>query len=321
MGGSPLFGLNIAGWNDDELPLDLLEEVLAGAGEAARRGGWVLAGGHTFDDPEPKFGVAVVGLVDPDRILRVSGFREGDALVLTKALGVGDKSTAIKRGAAAVVEVAAAVDSMTRPNEEAARAALETGATGATDVTGFGLLGHLRNAMEASRVDAEVEVSRVPILPGARALAEDGAVPGGTRRNLDWAREGLDAGSADDVTLLLLADAQTSGGLLFGTDPAQADRAVDSLVRSGHDAAQTHRPNPVFPSMVCQMISVGESTGALDNMLNKIADFYDDEVDAAVGALTALMEPMLMVFLGVVIGGLVVAMYLPIFKIAGAVGG
>jgi selenide, water dikinase len=237
MGGRPLVALNLVGWNTAELPTDLLVEVLEGANEAAKEGGWLTVGGHTVDDPEPKFGLAVVGEVHPDRILTHSGLRPGDALVLTKPLGIGVIATATKRGEAPPKTVEAAVASMVRLNAEAALAALAAGARGATDVTGFGLLGHLRKMAEASCVDVIIHPEIVPLLPGARELAAAGLVPGGSGRNLAWARERLDPGGADELALILLADAQTSGGLLFGATPAAAREAVERLRATGHDAA------------------------------------------------------------------------------------
>jgi selenide,water dikinase len=237
MGGRPLFALNIVGWNRDELPLDLLSEVLSGADAAAAAGGWLTAGGHTIDDPEPKFGCAVIGDVSLDRLLRSDRLRPGDALVLSKPLGIGVISTAIKRGAAPAEVVDAAVASMTRLNDRASQIAVAAGATGATDVTGFGLLGHLRRMAEASLVDVHIDAATVPLLPGAGDLVTQGFVPGGTRRNLDWAAERLRASGVAEADLLLLADAQTSGGLLFGVAGDGAGQAVESLCRSGHDAA------------------------------------------------------------------------------------
>jgi selenide, water dikinase len=237
MGGVPLFALNIACWNEDELPLDLLEDVLAGAADVAREGGWVLAGGHTIDDPQPKFGLAVVGLAHPDRLLRTGGLRDGDRLVLTKALGVGVVATAIKADAAPPEVVDAAVSSMVRPNAQAAEVARDAGATGATDVTGFGLLGHLRNALDASGVGAEIDPREVPLLPGAAELAEAGHVPGGTRRNLEWVHEALDPGTWDETTLLLLADAQTSGGLLIAVAEGRAPALIAALELHGAPVA------------------------------------------------------------------------------------
>ena len=237
MGGTPFLALNLVGWNTEELSADLLAEVMLGAQDAGTEGGWLTVGGHTVDDPQPKFGLVVVGDVHPDRLLTNAGLCPGQSLVLTKPLGIGIISTALKRGSTDAATVEAAVASMTRLNAEASRAALDAGATGATDVTGFGLLGHLGRMALESAVDVDLRIDAVPFLPGARALAEQGFVPGGSRRNLDWARERLDVGSTDEVSVLMLADAQTSGGLLFGADDVAAEEAVASLRASGHDAA------------------------------------------------------------------------------------
>lgn len=236
MGGTPFLALNLVGWNTDELSADLLADVMLGAQDAGAEGGWLTVGGHTVDDPEPKFGLVVVGDVHPDRMLTNAGLRPGQSLVLTKPLGIGVISTALKRGAADEQTVAAAVASMTRLNNLASQAALAAGATGATDVTGFGLLGHLGRMAIESGVDVDLRVADVPLIPGARELAEAGFVPGGSRRNLDWARERLEVGSTDELSVLLLADAQTSGGLLFGADPEAAERAASELRASGHEA-------------------------------------------------------------------------------------
>jgi selenide,water dikinase len=229
MGGRPLFALNLVAWPRDELPVDMLAEVLAGGAEIGAESGFVVVGGHSVDDPEPKYGLAVVGEVAPDAILTNTGLRDGDALVLTKALGIGVTTTAIKRGEASDELMAAAVASMTASNAPAARAALAAGATGATDVTGFGLLGHLAKMAAMSGVDVEIDVAAVPFPAGVRALAEAGVVPGGTRRNLDSVIPVLDDGGYGEVDRLLLADAQTSGGLLFGADPDRAAAAAAEL--------------------------------------------------------------------------------------------
>ncbi len=237
MGGRPLFALNLVAWDADRLPLSLLGEVLEGARLAAAEGGWVTAGGHTVTDPEPKFGLAVVGEVPTASVLTNVGLRPGEQLVLTKALGVGVLTTALKAGRADAADIDAAVASMVRLNADALAAARAAGATGATDVTGFGLLGHLRRMVEPLAVDAMVDVGSVPLLPGAREAGAAGLVPGGTRRNLAWAREVLDDGGLPELELLLLADAQTSGGLLFGAPPVGAAGAVATLRASGHQAA------------------------------------------------------------------------------------
>ena len=238
MGGRPLLALNLVAWNSEELSNDLLTEVLAGGEDTARACGFVVGGGHTVDDPEPKYGMAVVGEVNPSRMLTNSRLRPGNALVLTKPLGTGVIATAIKHGDARPNVVDRAVREMTRPNEAAAAAAMRHGATAATDVTGFGLLGHGLRMAQESGVDLEISVGEVPVIEGARELAASGIVPGGTARNLDWASPNLDTGGASEVAVTLLADAQTSGGLLLGMvshDAGQA--AVTELRLSGHEAA------------------------------------------------------------------------------------
>ena len=238
MGGTPLLALNLVGWNVDELPTELLAEVLEGGTEIAARAGFAVAGGHTVDDPEPKYGMAVVGEVHPERVLTNAGLRPGDVLVLTKPIGVGIATTAIKADRCPGHLARAAVDSMTRLNAEAADAARAAGATGCTDVTGFGLLGHLGRMAEESGVSVTVDVEEVPVLDGVGQLLADGVVPGGSRRNLDHVRPRLDQGRHSDDIALLLADAQTSGGLVFGAVEADAAaEAVATLAASGHTAA------------------------------------------------------------------------------------
>lgn len=237
MGGRPLLALNLVAWNTAELPMALLGDVLAGAAEVAAAAGFLIVGGHSVDDPEPKYGLAVVGEVHPDRMLTNAGLRPGQQLVLTKALGTGIITTSVKRGAATDEALAAAVASMTRLNAEAAEAAVAAGATGATDVTGFSLLGHLGRMALESGVDVLLDVPAVPVLPGARELAAAGNVPGGTGRNLAWIGERVTRAGYDDLDLSLLADPQTSGGLVFGAAPEAAGAAVAALVASGHAAA------------------------------------------------------------------------------------
>lgn len=237
MGGHPFLALNIVGWNSQELASDLLTEVLAGGQDAAAEGGWVTVGGHTIDDPEPKYGLVALGDVVPGQVLTNAGLRPGQALVLTKPLGVGVIATAVKAGEANGQALEAAVGSMVRLNADAADAARAAGAAGATDVTGFGLLGHLHRMASESGVDIELDTAATPVLPGARELAVAGFVPGGSKANLEWVRPWLDTGETDDATVALLADAQTSGGLLFGAAPDAAEQAVATLQGSGHDAA------------------------------------------------------------------------------------
>jgi selenide,water dikinase len=240
MGGTPLLALNLVSWNSEELGVDLLREVLAGGAAVAAEAGFVVAGGHSVEDAEPKYGMAVLGRVDPDRMLTNAGYRAGDVLVLTKPVGVGVVTTAAKRGEAPADVLAAAVAEMTRLNRDACTVALAAGATGATDVTGFGLLGHLGRAARSSGVDAVVRAADVPVVPGAGELAAGGAVPGGTQRNLAWVADGID-GDPSDAVLALLADPQTSGGLLVGLAEDEVDGALSALAASGHTAAAVGR--------------------------------------------------------------------------------
>jgi selenide,water dikinase len=210
MGGRPVVAVNLVGWPREKLPTDLLGEVLRGGADVAREAGCHVAGGHSIDDPEPKYGMAVTGLADPDRLLRNDAAAPGLPISLTKPLGVGVLNTRHKATGEAFPQ---AVASMVQLNRVASEAALATGAVAATDVTGFGLLGHLFKMMRASGTTAVVDAAAVPYLDGARRALRDGYVSGGTRRNLDWVRPHLSASVAEDE-LLLLADAQTSGGLL-----------------------------------------------------------------------------------------------------------
>lgn len=238
MGGRPLLALNLVCWNTEELSTDLLGDVLQGGHDIATECGFVVAGGHTVDDPEPKYGMAVIGEVHPDEMLTNAGLKAGQTLILTKPLGIGIITTGLKRGVTDDAMVAGAVASMTRTNAAAARVAVEAGATGATDVTGFGLLGHGGRMAEESGVDLHLSVAAVPVIDGARDLAESGVVPGGTGRNLAWVHDRLRLGDeVDDIDVTLLADAQTSGGLLFGVDAGSTDDVLATLAATGHTAA------------------------------------------------------------------------------------
>jgi selenide, water dikinase len=211
VGGRPLVALNLLCWPRDVLPYELAAEVLRGGLAVAGEAGCHVAGGHSVDDPEPKYGMAVTGLVDPDQIMRNDAGRAGLPLTLTKPLGIGVLNSRHK----ATGEVFDhAVETMASLNREASRVAVAAGIRAATDVTGFGLLGHLLKLARASGVTAVVDAAAVPYLDGAREALRDGYVSGGTRRNLDWVRPDTDLGRAGDDDALLLADAQTSGGLL-----------------------------------------------------------------------------------------------------------
>ena len=210
MGGTPLVGINLLGWPREKLPFELAAEVMRGGAEVCAEAGAHLAGGHSIDDPEPKYGLAVTGLADADRLLRNDAAEAGLPLTLTKPLGLGVLNNRHKATGERFEE---AVAVMTTLNRDASRAALDRGARAATDVTGFGLLGHLMKMMRASGTSAVLDAAAVPYVAGARESLADGFVPGGSRRNLDWVREHLDA-AVDEDELVLLADAQTSGGLL-----------------------------------------------------------------------------------------------------------
>ncbi|MGO9078347.1 MAG: selenide, water dikinase SelD [Streptosporangiaceae bacterium] len=212
VGGEPLVALNLLGWPRDRLPADLAVEVLRGGLEIARQAGCHVAGGHSIDDPEPKYGMAVTGLADPAALLRIDAGRPGQPLSLTKPLGVGVLN-ARHKATGEVFDAAIAV--MTALNADASRQALAAGLRCATDVTGFGLLGHLYKLARASGVTAVVDRAAVPYIAGAREALHAGYVPGGSRRNLDWVAPHADFGPAGEEDRLLLADAQTSGGLLI----------------------------------------------------------------------------------------------------------
>jgi selenide,water dikinase len=210
MGGEPIVAVNLLCWPRDVLALDLAAEVLRGGLDVAHEAGCHVAGGHSVDDPEPKYGMAVTGVADAGRLLRNDAGRPGGPLSLTKPLGTGVLNS---RHKATGERFPHAVEVMTTLNSGAARAAVRAGVTCATDVTGFGLLGHLFKLARASGVSAVVDAAAVPYLDGAREALRDGFVSGGTRRNLDWVRPHLASAVGEDE-LLLLADAQTSGGLL-----------------------------------------------------------------------------------------------------------
>jgi selenide,water dikinase len=238
MGGRPELALCFVGFPSDLLGVEAVAEVLAGVRRACDRAGCVVVGGHTMKDSEPKCGLAVIGSVAPDGVWSQRGAEPGDALILTKAIGTGLVGQAIKSGEADESWMAAATRSMTASNRSACEIVSGLGVRAATDVTGFGLLGHLRNLVEASGVVAELSASSVPLLPGAFALAERGTVPGGTRANLRYAGAvcDFDAGVAEPLSIVL-ADAQTSGGLLLCVPEARAAAALDALQAGGVDQA------------------------------------------------------------------------------------
>jgi selenide,water dikinase len=228
MGGTPALALNVAGWPVDVLPLDTLAEVLRGGRAVAEAAGIAVVGGHTITtEKEPLYGMVAVGFASLDALIRNTDARPGMSLVLTKPVGVGMISTAAKRGIATDEQLSAAVATMTSLNDRASRAAVAAGVRAGTDVTGFGLLGHLRKLLEASGCAATVDASAVPTLDGALDLAQRDVVAGGTKRNHAWLGPTTDWGACTVPEQLVLADAQTSGGLLLATSDPEA------LVRAG----------------------------------------------------------------------------------------
>ncbi|KAB2349174.1 selenide, water dikinase SelD [Actinomadura rudentiformis] len=231
VGGEPVMAINLLGWPRDALPWEVAKEVLRGGRDVAASAGCPIAGGHSIDDPEPKYGLAVTGTADPSRLLRLDAGRPGTPLSLTKPLGIGVLNARHK----ATGEVfGQAVDVMTTLNVVASRLALERDIRCATDVTGFGLLGHLYKLARASGVTAVVNAAAVPYLDGARDAVRDGFIPGGSRRNLAWVAPHTDFGRIAEAERLLLADAQTSGGLLVAGEIPGAPVVGELVGRGRH---------------------------------------------------------------------------------------
>lgn len=237
MGARPLFVLNLLAFPRDLLGEGMAEEVVRGGAQKAAEAGVPVLGGHSIDDPEPKYGMVAVGEVAPDAMLTNAGARPGDRIVLTKPLGSGIAATAIKKGACPARTEAEAVDVMSRLNRNASEAALAAGARAATDVTGYGLAGHLRNMARASGAAARVEAARAPAFDGIAELVADGHVPGGTRRNMAEAADWVSYGpGVSEATKILLSDAQTSGGLLVACPPGRAREMLTALEAKGEPA-------------------------------------------------------------------------------------
>nr|WP_215546312.1 selenide, water dikinase SelD [Amycolatopsis sp. CA-230715] len=231
MGGRPVVAVNLLGWPRETLPFEFAAEVLRGGLDICATAGCHLAGGHSVDDPEPKYGLAVTGTADPDRLLRNDSGRAGTPLSLTKPLGIGVLNSRHKSTGERFEE---AVSAMTTLNDAASAAALRAGISCATDVTGFGLLGHLYKLARASGVTAVIDAAAVPYLDGAREALRDGYVSGGTRRNLDWVAPAADLSAVDTSEALLLADAQTSGGLLLAGEIPGAPVIGELVPRGEH---------------------------------------------------------------------------------------
>jgi selenide,water dikinase len=228
MGGAPIAALNIVGFPDDTLDASVLARILEGGASKAKEAGIDIIGGHTIKTDEPIYGLSVTGIVHPARVLSNAGARDGDVLVLTKPLGIGIVTTAAKQDRDARGAIADAIRSMTTLNRSACEAMLEVGVHAVTDVTGFGLLGHLRNLTLASGLEAVVEMSRVPVLEAARAYVREGIAPGGTHANHRFLESHV-AFEVDRDEQLLACDAQTSGGLLIAVAPERCDALVAAL--------------------------------------------------------------------------------------------
>ena len=237
MGGEPQVALAVCGFPEGEVPLEVLEGIFRGARDKAAEAGCAIVGGHTVIDPEMKYGLCVVGSVDPERALSQPRARAGDRLVLTKPLGFGVAAQAIKSDRLDATQLSSVIEIMSALNRVAKDAALEAGAHAATDVTGFGLLGHLHNLLGAAGLAARVEAAAVPVLDFVRPLIDDGVVPGGTQRNLAWVEPHVSWGAVDEVEKLVLCDAQTSGGLLIAVPPEGESALVAALESGGAHAA------------------------------------------------------------------------------------
>jgi selenide,water dikinase len=229
MGADPLFVLNLLAFPRDLLDHGLVEEIIRGGSDIAREAGVPIMGGHSVDDPEPKYGLVAVGEVRVENLVTNASAEPGQLLVLTKPLGTGVVATAIKAGEASTTAVEAAVKSMTTLNREAAEAMKSVGVRAATDVTGYGLLGHLGTLLLQSSVAAEIVADYVPVLPEVSQLIAAGHIPGGTRRNLEDLKDRVDFGDQDESMRLILADAQTSGGLLISIPEERAEELMGLL--------------------------------------------------------------------------------------------
>jgi selenide,water dikinase len=229
MGGEPMTALAIVGFPSGKLPIEVLHEILRGGQEKVHEAGALVVGGHSIIDEELKYGLSVTGRAHPKRLLTNAGARAGDRLVLTKPIGTALLATAAKKGQLGDAEHQSLADSMKQLNAAASRAALECGARCATDITGFGLLGHASHIARASGVTIRIDVARVPLLPGARAVAERGIRTGGAERNLAYLEPLVNWGRASEVDRVLMIDPQTSGGLLVALGADQVSRYL-SLV-------------------------------------------------------------------------------------------
>lgn len=234
MGVQPAIALNIVGFPVNTLPIYVLDEILMGGTEQAQKAKVSIVGGHTIDDPEPKYGMAVIGFTHPDSIIRNSGAVKGDKLILTKPLGLGIITGSIKPGVASAPTVREAIELMKTLNRDASLVMTEIGVDACTDITGFGLLGHLWEMCTASKLGAMIDLSEIPLLPDVRALAEQDMIPGGAYRNREFVIADVSFDPRmDEIDQLILCDPQTSGGLLMAVPPDKADALVLALIEAG----------------------------------------------------------------------------------------
>ena len=237
MGGKPLIALNVVGF-PASLDKEILGKTLQGGYAKAAEAECLIVGGHTVDDPEPKYGLSVIGVVEPGRQVSNANAQVGDVLVLSKPIGTGIITTAGKQGVVEPGVLAGAVDNMAALNRPASQAMQRVGVNSATDITGFGLLGHLKSMVKGSGVCAEVNLSAVPVLPGTRALLERGVAPGGTHRNVSSVNDAVNwHPDLSDNDKMLFCDAQTSGGLLMSVPAGKADELVAALIEEGAPCA------------------------------------------------------------------------------------
>ena len=233
MGGKPSFALNIVGFPINDLPKAILTEILQGGADKAEEAGIPIVGGHSIDDKEPKYGLVVTGELEKNKIWKNTGAKIGDALILTKPLGTGIIATAIKKALAPQSAIESAIQSMARLNKDTAEMLKGYNINAVTDVTGFGLLGHLKEMCEGSNVSAEIKFSQLKFLPSVIGLAESGIIPGGTKRNLNYLKKYISFDKKIDQTQRLLsADAQTSGGLLVSMPMSEAEIFIDKTNES-----------------------------------------------------------------------------------------
>jgi len=232
MGAKPVMGLNIVGFPAEKLPLDVLVQILCGGSDKAKEAGITISGGHTIDDNEPKYGMVITGFVHPDKIITNSGAKPGDVLVLTKPIGTGIITTAMKEDIASTETADNAIKIMSTLNKLAAECMIQIGVNACTDVTGFGLMGHLHEMVSASSVGAEINLQNVPIIPGTWELADDLIIPAGTMRNHEFLSDHLIWDNISYEYQMILCDAQTSGGLLISVPKEKSDDLVKELKAS-----------------------------------------------------------------------------------------